>query len=395
MSKYGNAFVCKHIHPWERVCLSAREKFSWSNSSIIIVAETMTDSVCEFDESQTNKLTDIQPKPSGTSMSKTATTSSSLLPNGNHSTTVTFDTGGENMDKAGERGDTMELEVADREGTDEVDYENAESQAIRQVHSYLVDGFTHQVDQLASEFYQEFLIEANEYSRCTCACTPSSKRATDLLQVLTSKIRIDSGNFDKFVNVLENHDSFTSCVQAMRERHRELSEKLKESRQASEPVSLKFTRPVLTKQQSSIASVGSEELQIEIDEIEKRLESVRKGVGRRKGRKDRELQLTRQEVIQLKQRLDQNERQLDMSNFQSKFYQEQLLMAQTQIAQLTREVVELKQQRPPCESQCQHYRRCKLLEKDNEKLENIQLEHLDKIANLNAQIAYLLDRSEL
>ena len=114
-------------------------------------------------------------------------------------------------------------------------------------------------------------------------------------------------------------------------------------------------------------------------------------MGRRKGRKEKELRLTRQEVTQLKQRLDENEKQLAISNFQNEFFQEQLRNAQTQIAQLTREVVELKQQMSSCGSQCEHYTKCKLLQKDVEKLEDLRLEHIAKIASLNAQIAYLLE----
>ena len=326
----------------------------------------MADSVTNFNDSQANELANTQP----TSTNCSQTSSVQLT---NHDI---------NHTAADIIGDTMEID--DHNETEEVDYESPETQAIRLVYSDLIELFTHQVDQLASEFYQEELLEISEYNTIVeCTATSSSKKAMQMLQAAMSKIRVAPSNFDKFVRILESHQTFSEIVQTMKELYKQLKQK--------DPP---YERCIgLPRQSSSIVSVGAEELQIEIEEIEKRLESVRKGVGRRKGRKEKELRLTRQEVTQLKQRLDENEKQLAISNFQNQFFQEQLRKAQTQIAQLTREVVELKQQRPSCGSQCEHYAKCKLLQKDNEKLEDLRLEHIAKIANLNAQIAYLLEGS--
>lgn len=327
----------------------------------------MADSVTNVNDSQANELADTQP----TSTNCSQTRSVQLT---NHDINHT----------AADVGDTMEID--DHNETEEVDYESTETQTIRLVYSSLMELFTHQVDQLAVEFYQEGLLETSEYNTIIeCTGTSSSKKAMQLLQAAMSKIRVAPSNFDKFMRVLESHQTFSEIVQTMKELYEQLKQK--------SPPSPVTERRQLPRQSSSIISVGAEELQIEIEEIEKRLESVRKGVGRRKGRKEKELRLTRQEVTQLKQRLDENEKQLAISNFQNEFFQEQLRKAQTQIAQLTREVVELKQQRPSCGSQCEHYAKCKLLQKDNEKLEDLRLEHIAKIANLNAQIAYLLEGS--
>lgn len=331
----------------------------------------MADSVTNFNAGQANvELTDTQPTPSQTINVE--------LPNGVYPT-------------AADMGDTMDTDDHIINETEEVDYENPETLAIKPVYAYLAEGFTHQVDQLASEFYQASLLESGEHAGSMGMS--DSKKAKLLLEIVMSKIRLASNNFDKFVKVLDSHQTFSEIVQKIMERYREL---IQAQDPSNDPSHSQFPsrRPPLNKQQSSITSVGAEELQIEIEEIEKRLESVRKGVGRRKGRKERELRLTRQEVTQLKQRLDDNEKQLAISNFQNDFFQEQLRTAQTQIAQLTREVVELKQQTgPSCGAQCEHYAKCKLLQKDNEKLEVLRLEHIAKIANLNAQIAYLLEGS--
>ena len=284
---------------------------------------------------------------------------------------------------AADTGDTMEIE--DHDDTEEVDYESPETLAIRPMYSRLIDLFTHQVDQLASEFYQEGLLETSEYSTIVdCVGKSCSKRAIQLLQAAMSKIRVASSNFDTFVRVLESHQTFSEIVRIMKERYTG-----KEPTQ--EDSNLSCTEDPDIPQPLSNISVGAEELQLEIEEIEKRLENVRKGVGKRKGRKEKELRLTREEVTQLKQRLDESEKQLAISKFQNEFFQEQLRNAQVQVAQLTREVVELKQQKPSCGSQCEHYTKCELLQKDNEKLENLKVEHIAKIANLNAQIAYLLE----
>ena len=331
----------------------------------------MADSLFDFDDSQADKLAATQPI--GTNGSQTT-----CIELSNEANLIAADTGGDIMD------------VDDHSETEEVDYESPETHAIRLIYSYLVEGFVHQVDVLASEFYQEGLIETIDV--VGTMGTPCRKRAIQLLQAVMSMIRVASSNFDKFVRVLESHQCFREIVQIMKERYKELVKKQpRQDEQPFEAVSPNFKCPPLTKQPSSIVSVGAEELQIEIDELEKRLESVGKEVGRRKNRKEKELHLTRQEVTQLKQRLDENEKQLAISNFQNKFFQEQLRIAQTQIAQLMRDVVELKQQTPYCGLQCEHYIKCKLFKKDNEKLEDLRLEHIAKIANLNAQIAYLLE----
>ena len=287
---------------------------------------------------------------------------------------------------AADTGDTMEID--DRDDTEEVDYESPETLAIRPMYSRLIDLFTHQVDQLASEFYQEGLLETSEYSTIVdCVGKSCSKRAIQLLQAAMSKIRVASSNFDTFVRVLESNQTFSEIVQIMKEQYTG-KEPIQED--SNSPCTHCMEDPDIPQPSSNI-SVGAEELQLEIEEIEKRLENVRKGVGKRKGRKEKELRLTREEVTQLKQRLDESEKQLAISKFQNEFFQEQLRNAQVQVAQLTREVVELKQQKPSCGSQCEHYAKCELLQKDNEKLEDLRVEHIAKIANLNAQIAYLLE----
>lgn len=318
--------------------------------------------------------------------------------------TTTAYTGGENMD-------------VDEELIEDVDFQidGPETQAVQLVHTHLVEAITHQVDELASVFYQEKLIGLSEYSSVveTMGMT-SRKRAVQLLLAVTSTIRVVSANFDKFVKVLENHHGFGDIVKVMMERYCELKQpqdvikprvklppeppvKNEETIVNDSSVLTSLTRPWLSKRLSSTTSIGEEELQIELEEIEKRLEKMKKGMEKRIKRmemvKEKELRLTRQEVAELKERLDENEKQLAISNFQSKFFQHQLSTAQIQIAQLTREVVELKQQRPTCASQCEHYMKCRVLEKDNEKLEDLRLEHEAKIANLNAQIAYLLESS--
>ena len=326
----------------------------------------MANSVTNSNDSQANELADTQ----SITINHSPTIKSVQLLNGIDHT-------------AADTGDTMEMD--DFDDTEEVDYESPETMAIRPMYSRLIDLFTHQIDQLASEFYQEGLLEISEFSTIVdCVGKSCSSRAIQLLQAAMSKIRVASKNFHTFVRVLENHQTFTEIVQIMKERYT-----------GKEPIQDDSNSPCTEDpdipQPSSNISVGAEELQLEIEEIEKRLENVRKGVGKRKGRKEKELRLTREEVTQLKQRLDDSEKQLAISKFQNEFFQGQLRNAQAQIAQLTREVVELKQQKPSCGSQCEHYAKCELLQKDNEKLEDLRVEHIAKIANLNAQIAYLLE----
>lgn len=328
----------------------------------------MANSVTNCNESQkANELADTQSK----STNHSPVIKSVQFPNGiDHTATDT--------------GDTMEID--DRDETEEVDYESPETLAIRSMFSQLIDVFTHQVDQLASEFYQEGLLEISEYSIIIeCTGKSCSKRAIELLQAAMSKIRVAKSNFDTFVRVLKGHQTFSEIVDIMKKRYKKL---VQEDSNSSSTEDSELPQP------SSNISVGAEELQLEIGEIEKRLENVRKGVGKRKGRKEKELRLTRQEVTQLKQTLDETEKQLAISKFQNDFFQEQLRKAQAQIAQLTREVVELKQQRPSCGLKCEHYAKCELLQKENEKLEDLRVEHVAKIANLNAQIAYLLEGSQ-
>lgn len=277
-----------------------------------------------------------------------------------------------------------------QEGQEDVDFDSPETQAVRVVYANLIEVFSHQVDELASKLYQEGLVGMNEYSSVVQTMGFSNrKRAVQLLLAVISMITVVPANFDKFAMVLETHQCFSEIVQIMRDRYQVLKEQ-----ELSTDIVPSRGPPLLTQRTMSI---GEQELQVEFDVLEKRVEHMKKKVERQFQRaemkKERELDLTRQEVVQLKQRLTEVEKQLAISTFQNEFFQEQLSKAQTQIEQLTREVINLKQQMPSCGVQCEHHTKCQLLEKDTEKLEELRLEHIAKIANLNAQIAYLLESS--
>ena len=95
----------------------------------------MADSISDFDDSQADKLAATQP--TGTNGSQTTCTELS-----NEANLTAADTGGNIMD----------IDVHDE--MEEVDYASPETHAIRLIYSHLVEGFVHQVDVLASEFYQ-------------------------------------------------------------------------------------------------------------------------------------------------------------------------------------------------------------------------------------------------
>ena len=95
----------------------------------------MADSISDFDDSQADKLAATQP--TGTNGSQTTCTELS-----NEANLTAADTGG----------DIMDIDVHDE--MEEVDYASPETHAIRLFYSHLVEGFVHQVDVLASEFYQ-------------------------------------------------------------------------------------------------------------------------------------------------------------------------------------------------------------------------------------------------
>lgn len=309
-----------------------------------------------------------------------SSSSSSEMTNETISTTTVSSTEGENM--------ATDIQ----EEQEDVDFDSPETQAVRIVHANLIEVISHQVDELASQLYQEGLIGMNEYSSVVQTMgTPNRKRAIQLLLAVTSMITVVPANFDKFASVLETHQCFCEIAQVMKERH----QVLKQQELSTDTVPSRG--PPLLAQTSKSMSTGEQELQVEFEVLEKRVEymkeEVKRQIQRVESKKERELCLTRQEVVQLKQRLTEVEKQLAISTFQNKFFQEQLSKAQTQIAQLTKEVINIKQQTPSCGVQCEHYEKYQLLEKETEKLEELRQEHIAKIANLNAQIAYLLETS--
>ena len=252
-TKYGNACGCEYAYKSIHACdLHVHVHVCKAYSP------TMADSISDLDN---NKLAATQP----TSTNNSPVVRVQLLNDINHA--------------AADTGDTMEID--DHDEIEEVDYESPATLAIKAIYANLTEGFTHQVDQLASEFYQEGLLETSELSTIVESMgTSSRKRAIQLLEAVMSKIRVASSNFDKFVRVLESHQSLDEIVQIVKKRYKDL---IQEGEPPGESESSNFRRPPITKQSSSIISVGAEELQIEIEEIERKVGEREERSGEKEG----------------------------------------------------------------------------------------------------------------
>lgn len=273
-----------------------------------------------------------------------------------------------------------EGEVDIKEGQIDVETESPETQVLKVVHSHLVEVFSLHVDTLATQLHKEGLVGLRDYSSVVQEL-PSKKRAMKLLLAVISTVRAVPINFEKFMRVLENYPSFNGIVTTMKQHYKGLLSNC--------------GCPIMT---AHIPRINQDwKKGSTVDDRGVNMSGVRRTyeeeATKRDETKERELQLTRQELIHLKQRLEESEKQLEVATFQSKFFQEQVQRAQSQIAKLTSEVVELKQQLPSCGAHCEHYVKNQLLERENEKLDKLRQDHVARIACLNSQLTYLLDSS--